>query len=148
MAKLTELQFNKVENPRTQIGQNKGGGKMATEIKLISLPAEAYNTTREQFKTAGKLDEFNNTFRLKGSVGGFAGEIAKDYADEIEEIQKGVNELNKKMVADQYINNEGVQGGARLQFCAVSNFTEQEREHMRTATGFDKFGARKKRTKK
>ena len=139
MAKPTQEQFNKVENPRTQTRQKKGGGKMATEIKKISLPKEAYEATYQQFEASGKLDDFHNMYRMKGSAAGFAGDIATDYKKELEELQKGVDELNKKMVADNYTNNKGVQGAIRLQGCAVSNFNQVEKEHLRTATGYDKF---------
>jgi hypothetical protein len=111
----------------------KGGKSMTTEIKKISLPEEAYNATREQYKATGRLDDFDATFRLKGSREGLKGEVMKDYAQDIEPIQKMLDDLNQKIYNDDYRNNKGEPVGVRLDPTALSNFSVGEQEHHRTA---------------
>jgi hypothetical protein len=111
----------------------KGGKNMATEIKKISLPEKAYYETREQYKATGRLDDFDATFRLKGSREGLKGEVLKDYAQEIKPIQKMLDDLNQKIYNDDYRNNKGEPVAVRLDPTALSNFSVGEQEHHRTA---------------
>tara|TARA_R100000655_G_scaffold46031_4_gene82934 strand:- start:1615 stop:2028 length:414 start_codon:yes stop_codon:yes gene_type:complete len=111
----------------------KGWNSMTTEIKKISLPEEAYNSTREQYKATGRLDDFDATFRLKGSREGLKGEVLKDYASDIEPIQKMIDELNQKIDDDDYRNNKGEPVGVRLDPTALANFSVVEKEHHRSA---------------
>ena len=111
----------------------KGGKSMTTEIKKISLPEDAYNSTREQYKATGRLDDFDATFRLKGSREGLKGEVMKDYAQDIEPIQKMLDDLNQKIYNDDYRNNKGEPVGVRLDPTALSNFSVVEKEHHRSA---------------
>ena len=111
----------------------KGGKIMATEIKKIRLPEDAYNATREQYKATGRLDDFDATFRLKGSREGLKGEVLKDYAQDIEPIQEMLDVLNQKIYNDDYRNNKGEPVGVRLDPTALSNFSVGEKEHHRSA---------------
>ena len=111
----------------------KGGKIMAPEIKKISLPEDAYNATREQYKATGRLDDFDSTFRLKGSREGLKGEVLKDYAQDIEPIQEMLDVLNQKIYNDDYRNNKGEPVGVRLDPTALSNFSVGEKEHHRSA---------------
>ena len=111
----------------------KGGKSMTTEIKKISLQEDAYNSTREQYKATGRLDDFDATFRLKGSREGLKGEVMKDYAQDIEPIQKMLDDLNQKIYNDDYRNNKGEPVGVRLDPTALSNFSVVEKEHHRSA---------------
>ena len=111
----------------------KGGKIMATEIKKISLPEDAYNATREQYKATGRLDDFAATFRLKGSREGLTGEVLKDYKQEIKPIQKALDDLNQKIYNDDYRNNKGEPVAVRLDPTSLSNFTLGEKQHYRSA---------------
>ena len=111
----------------------KGGKIMATEIKKISLPEDAYNATREQYKATGRLDDFDATFRLKGSREGLKGEVLKDYAQDSAPIQEMLDVLNQKIYNDDYRNNKGEPVGVRLDPTALSNFSVGEKDHHRSA---------------
>ena len=111
----------------------KGGKIMTTEIKKISLPEDAYYATREQYKATGRLDDFDATFRLKGSREGLKGEVLKDYKKDIKPIQKMIDDLNQKIYNDDYRNNKGEPVAVRLDPTALSNFSVVEKEHHRTA---------------